>query len=197
MKLWQALVVLAVVAGGWRHCTTAPVTHGPGVRAPDAPLQGDADGKSPFVHDGFRLTPLARFALRARVLGVEPYRLGREAALSPVDLALGWGRMSDSAVLEKLEISQGRRFYFYRWSGEPPIPVGEIVSHSANMHLIPADDTIARALDAVRPGQIVEFQGLLVRADAADGWFWTSSLTRTDSGAGACELVWVQRLQVR
>jgi hypothetical protein len=35
-----------------------------------------------------------------------------------------------------------------------------------------------------------------VRADASDGWRWISSLKRTDIGAGACELVWVEGLTI-
>ncbi len=29
--------------------------------------------------------------------------------------------MSNDAVLAKLSISQGNRFYFYRWENEPPL----------------------------------------------------------------------------
>jgi hypothetical protein len=39
------------------------------------------------------------------VLSVERYRTGREAEISPVDFALGWGSMSDDAVTSKLDIS--------------------------------------------------------------------------------------------
>ena len=35
------------------------------------------------------------------------------------------------------------------------------------------------------------------RMRAPDGWRWRSSLTREDTGAGACELVWVERIVTR
>jgi hypothetical protein len=35
-------------------------------------------------------------------------------------------------------------------------------------------------------------RGYLVEARGADGWRWRSSLTREDTGAGACELIWVE-----
>jgi hypothetical protein len=50
------------------------------------------------------LTSLASFDIRARVLARERYRFDRAADLSPIDLALGWGRMSESAVLDQLKI---------------------------------------------------------------------------------------------
>src|SRR6185369_12554143 len=60
---------------------------------------------------GYRIAPLQSFSLEARVLASERYRFGREADLSPIDLALGWGAMSDSAVLADFDITQSGRFY--------------------------------------------------------------------------------------
>lgn len=68
----------------------------------------------------YELEALANFDIEARVLSKENYYADRESELVPVDLALGWGAMSDSSVLEKLSISQSGRFYFYRWKNEPP-----------------------------------------------------------------------------
>lgn len=193
----RLLLVALIGFGAWQWWTTRPASQPPGVVAPAAPLQVDLDGAAAFELHGHRLTPLARFRVEARVLGVEHYRLDREAALAPVDLALGWGPMSDDRVLSRLRISQGHRFYYYSWQGEPPIPLPAIVAHSANMHMIPADDEVARRLEAVRTGQVVELEGRLVLAQSGDGWQWKSSLSRTDTGPGACELVWVQTLRVR
>lgn len=135
------------------------------------------------------LTPLAGFSVEARVLGRENYRFGREADYSPLDLALGWGRMADDTVLERLEIRQGGRWYRYRWQDDPPIPPDEIVRSSANMHMVPADDRVAVALARIKTGQRVRIDGWLIQIDGAN-WHWRSSLTREDSGGGACELVY-------
>jgi hypothetical protein len=43
----------------------------------------------------------------------------------------------------------------------------------------------------VRPGQRVRIDGWLVQVDANDGWHWRSSLSREDTGGGACEVVYV------
>jgi hypothetical protein len=39
--------------------------------------------------------------------------------------------------------------------------------------------------------------GYLVEVRGRDGFRWRSSLTREDTGNGACELVWVEKLDVR
>ena len=159
------------------------------------PLQERVGGAPEFHFAGHRLRPLAAFALEARVLGREDYRFGREAALSPTDLALGWGRMAEPAVYERLDIRQGGRWYHYRWGAEgPPIPLPEIIRSSANMHLVPADAAVATAIERVRPEQTVRLRGWLVEVEGDAGWRWRSSLSREDSGDGACELIYVCEL---
>lgn len=145
--------------------------------------------------NGYVLEPLADFSIEARVLSREDYHIGREADLSPTDLALGWGRMSDERVLTSINVTQSGRFYF--WSTpEFPIPRREIETSSANMHIIPADAYVEKQLSKVRKGQVVRIQGYLVEAKASDGWHWKSSLTREDTGNGACELIYVKSLSV-
>jgi hypothetical protein len=189
------LIILSTVLLVWQLAVReTPVELGPGVHAPDTPEQLTLDSPESFALNGYRITPLAKFRIRAKVLSREDYRFGREADLSPLDLALGWGRMSDEAVLRNITISQSGRWY--RWRTDAfPIPRREIETHSANMHLIPANDRIEEALDDIDAGQVVELRGLLVRADADDGWRWVSSLTRNDTGARACELVYVEQVR--
>lgn len=147
-----------------------------------------------FRYRDYVIEPLATFQLQARVLGAEHYQLGREADLSPVDLALGWEPMADSDVPKHIDISQSGRFY--RWRVQHfPIPRRDIETHSANMHMIPASESVRSALLAVKPGQVVQLHGYLVRVRAQDGWRWQSSLTRTDTGRNACEVVLVEMLR--
>ena len=186
-----ALLTYAV----WQHAHR-PVAHGPGEIAPGIPLQENLDAPvSPWRKGDYTIKPLARFSVNARVLSRADYRFDREADLAPVDLALGWDRMSDSAVLDKVDVSQSGRFYFWRVDAFP-IPERQIIESSANMHLIPADRTVERAIERTRQGDVVAFDGYLVEADASNGWRWISSLTRSDSGAGACELVWVEHFDI-
>ncbi len=193
----KRIVVIALIAwGSWygwqRHAANAAV-----MLAPDDPVQADLVVANPFDFHGYRITPLADFKVKARVLSATSYSAGREADLSPVDLALGWGPMSEGNVLGKLDISQADRRYYYRWSGEPPVAQQTIETHSANMHIIPADATVRQQLEKAHAGDVVEFEGQLVAIQAPDGWHWQSSTTREDTGDGACEVVLVKSLKVR
>lgn len=204
----RTLLVLGLIAGlaGWWFSESGSGTRAPlaaanisldcplpaRVAAGEEPLQTDVpDGVRPFALQAATLTPLAGFSVQARVLSREDYRSGREAELSPTDLALGWKRMADDDVIGALDISQSSRWYHYRWSDQPPLEPSEIARSSANMHLIPGNDAVARTLATIRRDDRVRIDGWLVEANASDGWRWRSSTSRTDSGGGACEVIYV------
>lgn len=175
---------------------------GPGIMAPEDPLQVTMKPETTlaksFFTEGYVITPLAEFEMKGKILSRRTYFFGRLTDLSPIDLALGWGRMSDENVVKQLKIKQGVRFYFWKTrTASPPIPIGEITSHSANMHMIPANKGVKKALLDTHRGEIVSFKGKLVEVLAPeDQWSWRSSLVRDDTGGGACEVIWVEQFEV-
>ena len=193
---WKTGVLLALIAlGAYHHFSHRAIKHGAGEIAPNDPIQSSTHAAD-IQLNGYTLTPLASYTIEARVLSRENYSIGTEADLSPTDLALGWGPMSDETVLDKIEISQGNRFFFWRVQ-EFPIPQHEIEVHAANTHIVPASDLVKRQLSSVKKGQIVKIKGYLIEAKRPDGWHWTSSLTREDTGNGACEVLYATELYAR
>lgn len=189
-----ALVLLAGLA--LRDWSMREIVHPPGVLVPERPRQLDLE-KSALIHiDSFRLKPRADFQIRARVLSREDYSWGNEADLSPMDLALGWGVMSDQAVLDRINIRQGSRWYYTRYELPAPIPDQAIIQNSGNMHMIPADDRVRKKLKKVRRGDIVQLHGQLVDIDGESGWRWRTSLTRNDTGGGSCEIVYLRDIWI-
>ena len=187
---------LLCLIGAYFHFAGRPVDRAPGIVAPLQPRQSNVAGAPRnFVKNGYQINAIATFEVEALVILMEEYRFDQGAALAPVDLALGWGPMSDAAVLEQIEFSQGNRFYYWRTS-DFPISRQQIEHNSANMHLIPANLDIEDRLKSIRPGNIVRISGYLADASGTNGWRWRSSLSREDTGAGACELVWVETLDV-
>jgi hypothetical protein len=192
MTVFAAITVTLV----WHFWPEPVITYPPGVLCPEAPEQGPPTRRTPWLIDDFMITPLADFHLRGRVLHRHSYSFGRESDLSPVDFALGWGRMSDQRIIDCLDISQGGRWYSWKAPSSLPIPRREVERSSANMHIVPASEAVRDALDEVSRGCIVDFGGYLIKATRDDGWHWVSSLSRNDVGNGACEIVWVERLTV-
>jgi len=181
---------------GWqaiRHWERRAFAQPDGILVPDDPVQGEKPEDAPQIVVGrWTLTPRATYDISARVLGREEYRFDDLAEFAPEDLALGWGLMSDNTILRQLDMEQASRFFTVRPRHEVSFSRAQVNEHSANTHVIPADDTIARALKRLRVGQIVHLQGLLVDAVRSDGRHTRTSLTRVDSGEGACEIMYVQ-----
>lgn len=194
--LIRIAAVLGIAWGGWQALQQRELERAPGVLAPREPKQVELDGSRIIRKGDYELTALASYDIEARLLRRESYHADASAPLSPLDFALGWGPMSDSAVLARLDITQGNRFYYYHWDNGPPIPAQTIAETSANTHLIPATDSVFAKLDTVRPGQVVHLRGYLVSVRGPKDFTWRSSLTRADSGAGACEVFYVESVQV-
>ena len=191
--LYILLFILAIVLV--RNWENRDITHPPGVLVAETPRQNPLAQSNLITLGDYSITPRAAFNIRARVLSREDYSWSDGSDLSPVDLALGWGAMSDSGVLEDIKISQSGRFYYWNLSSWP-IPRKEIETHSANMHLIPKNRKVAAKIKRAREGDVVQLRGSLVYVEAEDGWRWKSSLTRNDTGAGACEVIWVEDFKV-
>jgi hypothetical protein len=205
------VLLLACVAFGWWQSRTPPVPAAVGgdgrpvdCRVPgwgpastlgglSTPVQrADAPLPPAFALGDHRVQPRAAFALEATVLGERRYRFGAESAISPLDLALGWGQMAVPAVYGALDISQSGRWYHYRWGADgPPIPLDAIVSQSSNMHMVPSSDAVARRLLELDAGERVRLVGWLVDVESPGRGHWRTSMRRDDSGDGACEIVYV------
>lgn len=181
----------------WQLVSSRPIHRDPGEIAAADPLQSELDAPQTVTRGDFQVIGQARFNAEVRVLGHERYRLGDLADVSPLDIAVGWGPMSDSAVLADIDIWQSGRFYFWHYDDEPPVPTDVIESHSANWHLVPANDTVWRKLRGLRVGDVVKLDGMLVNLDNPGVGTMNTSLTRTDTGAGACEIIYVEKASIR
>jgi len=111
---WLWVFIALILFGAWNFFDNRSIKVSPGALVEENPVQTDVRGNVTYPQGKYTLEALANFEIKARVLSKELYHLDRGADLVPVDLALGWGVMSDSAVLEKLSITQGGRFYHYR-----------------------------------------------------------------------------------
>ena len=195
MKFWAGFTtVLVAIAGYWY--AHRDIQYPPGILIRAEPGQILLPPDSPSItHGAFTLKPLASFSVDARVLHRRNYRYDKGADLVPVDLALGWGEMSDQRVLDRLQITQSMRCYWYKYKMPPPISPADIVSHSSNMHIIPATNEIASRCKSLRAGALVHLVGNLVEATGPGNVSWKTSLSRTDTGNGACELFYVEEVK--
>ncbi len=147
-----------------------------------------------YRYEGYRIQNGETFNIEARVLSRRDYRFGREAELSPTDLAIGWGEMAEDEVLDRIEVSQGNRWYYWH-SDEFVLSPADVHRQSANVHIVPGNAVVAAALEDVSVDDRIRLSGQLVDIHGEDGWRWLSSRSRTDRGNGSCELLLLDNVQ--
>ena len=195
MKKLLITSVILLGIGAYLFWPEKVITYPTGITAPEQPFQTNLSVAKEWEKNEFRFKALAEYKIKARVLSRNNFSVGKESKISPVDFALGWGPMSDQAVIDRIKVTQSNRWY--RWESDSyPIPRNEIITSSANVHIIPADDLIDKKLSKVYKGSLIEMKGYLVEVTTEDRWFWRSSLRRDDTGGGSCELIWVEELTI-
>lgn len=134
---------------------------------------------------------------RSVALAVKDYRLGSKGKIAPLDIAFGWGPMSSPELLADLSISLSNRFYFWRLDRDSELARRDVVNNSANMLLIPANDVVRDVMDHAHAGDHIRLKGYLVDVEHDEGGtIFASSMTRADSGGGACEVIYVQDFEI-
>jgi hypothetical protein len=187
MRFAPWVVAALVLFAAWRLYSQRDIDRPAGVLAAAEPLQNVIEGAPGIERGAFLLRPRADFSATVRILSREDYSVGDFAALVPTDFAVGWGPMSDSANLHGIEIGQADRFYYWRTQSWP-LTRDQIQSHSANWHVIADSEAVRQVLGRLRVGSVVELHGKLVDIEGPGGRRDTS-LSRRDTGAGACEIL--------
>lgn len=160
------------------------------------PIQEESSTPN-WIRPPYRFESLADYTLHARVLSINTHHFGEVAELAPLDFVVGWRNMADPNVYKKLNIYQSGRWYMYkRDEHSPAISHTQIVYSSSNTHLIPKNKDVLKQLKSIRVDQVVVLKGHLVEITGPNGFHWRSSLSRTDQGAGRCELMWVESVEV-
>ncbi len=119
--------------------------------------------------------------------------------LSPLDLTLTWGELALKENSGHITMDQyymnSQRIVWWKCDNELLKKYDKqfINSHLSNNHLISLNNGIRSELAKVKIGQIVRIKGFLVGLEANDGSHWgPSSISRTDEGNGACEIILIE-----
>jgi hypothetical protein len=213
-RLRLALFALLGALGLWRlawmgyspiHLRPRALAHGSAVDVSGEPQQAplEAPPRPIVVRRHGRLAvlePVASYTIAAQVVAARAYYTDALSVVSPLDLSLIWGPVLAPRVREHLHFGHFDRHGTYRWRGEPPLSPDVLASHFSNNHLIPASRRVRAALLSVDEGDTVRLSGWLVNVSVTGGdegsGEMNSSLTRSDTGDGACEILYVRAVQI-
>ncbi len=120
------------------------------------------------------------------------------------DLCLIWGDNIKSKVFKNNSVKfyQDCRWCNVEWYGNVDFNLNQL----SNNHLIVITPVLLNKIAAISSGDQVRIKGKLVYAKArpsgktrdedSNGFEWRSSVTRNDTGAGACEVIFVEDAQI-
>jgi len=166
------------------------------------PIQSDAKGTAlPVIEMGGRqifLWAQANYSITGQLVSKNRYVKGFMSDLSPWDYALGWGQVR--TYIDHLRFKQMVRFCLFQPKKDAVVDFDYVNTHMSNNHLIPATANIRKAMASAKKGDIVKLDGYLVNVTASKNGqtvaSWNTSTTRTDTGNGACEIMYVTRLRI-
>ena len=187
---------MIIIAGLFFLFRTKEIVHPAGILAPNEPTQEKLKKPTEWQFEDYNYKAIVNFKLSSRVLSIRSYGSDDMSEFCPLDLAVGWGKMSDQSVIDELDIYQQHRWYVWR-TKKFPIPQKEIELSSSNIHIIPANDNVEGVLDEIIRGNIVSLTGKLVNVNKIGEIFtWKSSRKRDDTGGGACEILWLENISI-
>jgi len=202
--IWVAIAALVLFLA-YKHIYMRPsaVARGQEIDVSGEPRQTALPSPevAPVEFDGksYLLEKHHRYEIAGEVLSIETYNLAFKSEFFDVDLGLIWGpRLAD--LKRKYRFNQGGRWLF--WSSDGPVSDDErhyITAHISNNHLIPAEGrrNLFKAVRWPSRGDRVRITGYLVNIkNPSGGIAVASSTSRDDSGAGACEVIWVDEIQI-
>jgi hypothetical protein len=170
------------------------------------PVQESTD-RAPFTATiggyTYTLTPKASYDISGLVVsqhrGDALLNLFHEADPGNVkDVCVVWGEVITNGSYRKVRFRSEEFTCYYHWSGviTPPFDPEKM----SNNHLIPAAPSVAAQIDTIHVGDQIRMRGLLVdyrvTKDGQEVFRRRTSLTRKDTGNGACEILYTTDLSV-
>lgn len=159
-----------------------------------------------FTRDGYRyhLMPICDYEINGLVVGKMDYRffsIDRNDSVFPIDICIIWGDNVARKLYKNsaVSFSQDCRWCWAQWSAGAKVNLGEL----SNNHLLINDKEILRQAKDILRGDQIKIRGLLVNVIAEpekelglSARAWNTSISRIDNGAGACEVIYVQNMEI-
>jgi hypothetical protein len=202
--IFNIILLLAVLLATGCSSPTPVDYDSSAINPADEPRQEDVQSAKPIMLERggwkFVITPKASYSISGEVLSRENYYGGTNALLSPCDIALVFGELYSDGLYRDIKWSQSGRWYWWRYGASFPKQDDRYIARwSSNNHIIPATENLKKAARSVSCGDLVVLEGSLVSIDAKKGdetFWWRSSLSRSDTGDGSCEVIYLTKMRI-
>lgn len=169
-----------------------------------SPLQEDATGEFLDTIDGYEIKYeiKANYTLYGKV--VEKYYYFPNKIINKIsrfDFGMIYGPLLEAGIDDKINFkNNGSRFLTYSYPSSLNSALGSketLIDSISNNHMIHSSETILKYLRNVKEGDHIKIEGYLVNVyytNKNSKGTWPTSLSRTDHGDGACEVIYVTNI---
>ena len=205
MRILQLALVIALLAwgGAWLQTRSLPERGLIQAELLQEPKQGET-GRKPFGFEyrglAYEVQPVASYDLYGLVVSHNDIHgiadiYHDDDSVDTKDLCVIWGANLERDDYRRMTFENTPTWCHWSWRSD------DIQFHDqaiANNHLVTDSAALRAALERVHIGDQIHFSGLLANyRDMRHPEFWRpSSTSRKDSGAGACEVVFFERIEV-
>ena len=167
--------------------------------------QQTAVKQAPFtVRQGgvnYRVEPLYSYAIEGIVVSFQHHDGDRmlhrvwNDHLNVADLCVVWGHNASSVNLSEFDFWNGQFTCVFRTSSNSAWAAFRL-DQISNNHLLSDDEWVRDRIEDLRIGDQVRLQGYLASYSNDGGFERGTSTTRSDTGNGACETLYVEDVQI-
>ena len=150
----------------------------------------------------YRIEPKAQYRIRGLVVEGQDSSSWKNIThlqagdfLNTHDLCVVWGKNAISPYLNDWKFSHGDWTCYVETSSRVAWESFKMEQISNN-HILPASSEVLDVIRSARIGDQIEMSGQLVNYTTDGGPSRNSSLVRTDTGNGACEILYVESAQI-
>lgn len=128
-----------------------------------------------------------------------PFRIANK--LARFDIGMIWGPLLSEDLEDQMTFKNtGNRFLRYTYKNSLVQKLGgkeNVVNNISNNHVVHSNDHILKLIRNIKEGDFIRIEGFLVDIHYSNETLkghWPTSLTRTDHGDGACEVIYVTNI---
>lgn len=180
----------------------------------EAPVQGVTSGARVKTINGVNviLNFVATYEITGRVVDIEEYKEQPDEIndgysmlnlVSPKDIGISWGELAITKNHRKVKWSSSgdrhlKATYKDKYWVNKMGGINEIQKYWSNNHLIPSDNKTSKLINEIKIGDYINIEGYLVNLicelTPIKHIKYATSTTRTDTGSGACEVIYVTKI---
>ncbi len=115
--------------------------------------------------------------------------------LNLADYCVVWGQSADPTILQEFDFSNGQFTCQFQTNNQAAWQAFE-PNQLSNNHLLAIDVIVRDTIKEVKIGDQIHIKGWLAHYQNPMGYERSTSTTRTDTGNGACETIWVEQINI-